>query len=80
MDNTRLPKIASVQAKQLGARNILDECERIGLMEKHNMKYNEFHCTSCCAFPLFLNECKIGDMTINQWKRIVNFHIAQSTN
>jgi len=39
MNNTRLPKTACVQARQLGARNVLDEGQRT--MEKHNMKYDE---------------------------------------
>jgi len=39
MNNTRLPKTVCVQARQLGARNVLDEGQRI--MEKHNMKYDE---------------------------------------
>ena len=36
MNNTKLTKTACVQARQLGARNMLDEGQTI--MEKHNMK------------------------------------------
>ena len=46
INSVSVPKIASVQARKLGVRNVLDEGE--GIMEKHNMKLDEF---------------KVGDMT-----------------
>ena len=39
INNTRLPKTACAQARLLGARNVLDEGQRI--MEEHNMQYDE---------------------------------------
>ena len=39
MNSTRLPSKACAQARLLGARNVLDEGQRI--MEKHNIQYDE---------------------------------------